>query len=139
MSTETAQDATVLQEGAGELANGFISVGGASTPDIRTPVMEEFIDRYTKIDFARLTLRDNGDCSFIVERQTEFAREHVSSATRNDCEPRGSSREALDRFIDGAVATRDDHVTTAIARGACCDFSSVTWTSRQFHIDCNTK
>lgn len=48
ISAETAQDATVLQEGAGELANGFISVGGASTPEIRTPVMEEFIDRYIK-------------------------------------------------------------------------------------------
>jgi branched-chain amino acid transport system substrate-binding protein len=48
ISTETAQDAKVLQEGAGELANGFISVGGASTPEIRSPVMEEFIDRYTK-------------------------------------------------------------------------------------------
>lgn len=48
MSAETAQDATVLQEGAGELANGFISVGGASTPEIRTPLMEEFIERYTK-------------------------------------------------------------------------------------------
>ena len=48
ISAETAQDATVLQEGAGELANGFISVGGASTPEIRSPVMEEFIDRYTK-------------------------------------------------------------------------------------------
>ena len=48
ISAETAQDATVLQEGAGELANGFISVGGASTPEIRTPLMDEFIDRYTK-------------------------------------------------------------------------------------------
>lgn len=48
ISAETAQDATVLQEGAGDLANGFISVGEASTPEIRTPVMEEFIDRYTK-------------------------------------------------------------------------------------------
>lgn len=48
ISAETAQDATVLQEGAGELANGFISVGGASTPEIRSPEMEEFIDRYTK-------------------------------------------------------------------------------------------
>jgi len=48
ISTETAQDAKVLQEGAGELANGFISVGGASTPEIRSPAMEEFIDRYTK-------------------------------------------------------------------------------------------
>lgn len=48
ISAETAQDATVLQQGAGELANGFISVGGASTPEIRTPLMEEFIDRYTK-------------------------------------------------------------------------------------------
>ena len=49
ISTETAQDATVLQEGAGELANGFISVGGASTPEMRSKVMEEFIDRYTKM------------------------------------------------------------------------------------------
>ncbi len=49
ISTETAQDAIVLQEGAGDLANGFISVGGASTPEIRTKMMEEFIDRYTKM------------------------------------------------------------------------------------------
>ena len=49
ISTETAQDAQVLQEGAGELANGFISVGGASTPEIRSAAMEEFMDRYTKM------------------------------------------------------------------------------------------
>ena len=49
MSAETAQDAKVLEEGAGELANGFISVGGASTPEIRSATMEEFIDRYTKM------------------------------------------------------------------------------------------
>jgi branched-chain amino acid transport system substrate-binding protein len=48
MSAETAQDATVLQEGAGDLANGFISVGGASTPEIRSATMDEFINRYTK-------------------------------------------------------------------------------------------
>jgi branched-chain amino acid transport system substrate-binding protein len=48
ISTETAQDAKVLQEGAGDLANGFISVGGASTPEIRSKAMEDFIDRYTK-------------------------------------------------------------------------------------------
>ena len=49
VSTETAQDAQVLAEGAGDLANGFISVGGASTPEIRSAAMEEFIDRYTKM------------------------------------------------------------------------------------------
>jgi branched-chain amino acid transport system substrate-binding protein len=48
ISTETAHDAKVLEEGAGDLANGFISVGGASTPEIRSPLMAEFIDRYTK-------------------------------------------------------------------------------------------
>ncbi len=48
ISTETAQDAKVLEEGAGDLADGFISVGGASTPAIRSKAMEEFIDRYTK-------------------------------------------------------------------------------------------
>ncbi len=49
ISTETAQDAKVLQEGAGELANGFISVGGASTPELASDMMREFVDRYTKM------------------------------------------------------------------------------------------
>ena len=49
ISAGTAQDATVLEEGAGELANGFISVGGASTPEIRSAEMEKFIERYTKM------------------------------------------------------------------------------------------
>lgn len=49
ISTETAQDATVLQEGAGKLANGFISVGGASTPDLASDMMREFVDRYTNM------------------------------------------------------------------------------------------
>ena len=48
ISTETAQDAQQLQEVAGSLANGFISVGGASTPAIRSAMMEEFIRRYTE-------------------------------------------------------------------------------------------
>lgn len=49
ISTETAQDAQALQEGAGELANGFISVGGASTPEIASDTMKEFVDRYTRM------------------------------------------------------------------------------------------
>lgn len=49
ISTETAQDAGVLAEGAGDLANGFISVGGASTPELASPMMKEFVDRYTKM------------------------------------------------------------------------------------------
>ncbi|WP_425073397.1 ABC transporter substrate-binding protein [Sagittula sp. S175] len=47
ISTETAQDAQVLAEGAGELANGFISVGGASTPELASDAMREFVQRYT--------------------------------------------------------------------------------------------
>ena len=47
ISTETAQDATVLREGAGDLANGFISVGGASTPEIASDDMKDFVKRYT--------------------------------------------------------------------------------------------
>jgi branched-chain amino acid transport system substrate-binding protein len=49
ISTETAQDAGVLAEGAGDLANGFISVGGASTPELASDMMVEFVDRYTKM------------------------------------------------------------------------------------------
>jgi branched-chain amino acid transport system substrate-binding protein len=47
ISTETAQDSGVLAEGAGDLANGFISVGGASTPELASPMMNEFVQRYT--------------------------------------------------------------------------------------------
>ena len=39
----------MLEQGAGELANGFISVGGASTPEIASDQMKEFVDRYTKM------------------------------------------------------------------------------------------
>ncbi len=49
MSTETAQDAKVISELAGDLANGFISVGGASTPEIRSEYMEQFIKQYEKV------------------------------------------------------------------------------------------
>ena len=49
ISTETAQDAKVLEEGAGKLANGFISVGGASTPEIASDKMKEFVARYIKM------------------------------------------------------------------------------------------
>lgn len=49
ISTETAQDAKILREVAGDYANGFISVGGASTPDIRSAYMETFIGRYEQV------------------------------------------------------------------------------------------
>jgi len=46
MSTETAQDAKILSEVAGDAANGFISVGGASTPEISDEYMNEFRAQY---------------------------------------------------------------------------------------------
>ena len=49
ISTETGQDATVIEQGAGDLADGFISVGGASTPEIASDRMNEFVERYTKM------------------------------------------------------------------------------------------
>jgi branched-chain amino acid transport system substrate-binding protein len=49
LSTETAQDIKILNEVAGRHAEGFISLGGASTPEIRSPYMEEFVRRYTKV------------------------------------------------------------------------------------------
>lgn len=49
LSTETAQDIKILNEVAGKFAEGFISVGGASTPEIRSPYMEAFVERYIKV------------------------------------------------------------------------------------------
>ena len=49
LSTETAQDVKILNEVAGETANGFISVGGASTPEIRSAYMEEFAKEYANV------------------------------------------------------------------------------------------
>lgn len=69
LSTETAQDAGVLAEGAGELANGFISVGGASTPEIASDLMNEFVDRYTKM-FGEYNDESNTKCyalEYIIE------------------------------------------------------------------------
>lgn len=69
ISTETAQDAGVLAEGAGELANGFISVGGASTPEIASNLMNEFVDRYTKM-FGEYNDESNTKCyalEYIIE------------------------------------------------------------------------
>ncbi|MDI9409209.1 MAG: ABC transporter substrate-binding protein [Candidatus Pacebacteria bacterium] len=48
MSAETAMDAKVLMEGAGDKADGFISVGGASTPEIASDEMKAFVDAYKK-------------------------------------------------------------------------------------------
>ena len=69
ISTETAQDAGVLAEGAGDLANGFISVGGASTPEIASDLMNEFVDRYTKM-FGEYNDESNTKCyalEYIIE------------------------------------------------------------------------
>ena len=61
ISTETAQDAGVLKEGAGDLADGFISVGGASTPEISSDMMTEFVARYTKM-FGEYNDESNTKC-----------------------------------------------------------------------------
>lgn len=47
LSTETAQNADELKS-AGAAANGFISLGGASTPELASGAMKEFVDRYKK-------------------------------------------------------------------------------------------
>lgn len=49
LSTETAQDIKILNEGAGKYADGFVSVGGASTPSIRSAYMERFAKEYAKV------------------------------------------------------------------------------------------
>jgi branched-chain amino acid transport system substrate-binding protein len=49
ISTETAQDSKVLREVAGDKADGFVSVGGASTPAIRSAYMDDFAKHYTKV------------------------------------------------------------------------------------------
>jgi len=49
LSTETAQDIKILNEVAGQYAEGFISVGGASTPEIQSDYMKKFVERYKKV------------------------------------------------------------------------------------------
>lgn len=48
LSTETGQDSKILAQVAGNKANGFISVGGASTPEIQSDYMKEFVAAYKK-------------------------------------------------------------------------------------------
>lgn len=49
LAAETAQDIKILNQGAGAAADGFISLGGASTPEIRSAYMEDFIGHYLKV------------------------------------------------------------------------------------------
>jgi len=48
ISTETGQDAKILAQIAGNKANGFLSVGGASTPSIQSDYMKQFVKDYKK-------------------------------------------------------------------------------------------
>jgi branched-chain amino acid transport system substrate-binding protein len=49
LEAETAQDINIITQGAGDAAEGFISLGGASTPEIQSDYMTSFIDHYKKI------------------------------------------------------------------------------------------
>lgn len=49
ISTETAHDINILNEVAGEYADGFIFVGGASTPEIASDYMKEFVKVYEEV------------------------------------------------------------------------------------------
>ncbi len=49
VSTETSCDATTLNQIAGKNSDGFIYVGGATTPEIQTEEMKKFIDVYVDI------------------------------------------------------------------------------------------
>ena len=49
LEAETAQDVNILEQGAGAAAEGFICLGGASTPDIRSATMDDFVKHYIKI------------------------------------------------------------------------------------------
>ena len=49
ISTETAQDISILNQAAGSAADGFISVGGASTPAISSRYMNNFRKEYVKV------------------------------------------------------------------------------------------
>lgn len=48
-ASEAAQDIKIIREVAGEYGDGLISIGGASTPEIRSAYMEEFIEKYNAI------------------------------------------------------------------------------------------
>jgi len=49
MNTESSLDIKTLVEGAGKYADGFIYVGGGSTPKIRSEYMLKFMKEYIKI------------------------------------------------------------------------------------------
>lgn len=48
-ASDSGQDIKVIKEMAGDYGDGLISIGGASTPEIRSAYMDEFIKQYTKV------------------------------------------------------------------------------------------
>jgi len=49
ISTETGQDSKIISEIAGDYANGFLSIGSASSPELISDFMKDYIDVYSKI------------------------------------------------------------------------------------------
>lgn len=49
ITTESAQDVDHLIGSIGAAADGLIMVGGASTPESRSPRMQDFVDRYIRL------------------------------------------------------------------------------------------
>ncbi len=122
ISTETAQDAKVLEEGAGDLADGFISVGGASTPAIRSKAMEEFIDRYTK-KFGEYNdeFEHQGLCARVHHRHAQGEPEGDRQRRRvQEDDRRFLGAEPLPQGLVGDAALRRRHLVRpeAPARGA---------------------
>lgn len=48
-AAELAQDIKIIKEVAGEYGDGLVSIGGASTPEIRSAYMEDFIEKYNAV------------------------------------------------------------------------------------------
>ncbi|MFA7671679.1 MAG: ABC transporter substrate-binding protein [Sphaerochaetaceae bacterium] len=49
ISTETGQDAIILSEIAGNYANGFLSIGSASSPEFASDFMNDYMKIYSRI------------------------------------------------------------------------------------------
>ena len=80
-ATEAAQDINVLNKGAGSAADGLITLGGASTPSIRSSYMDSFIKHYC--DRAGVWNDEAGTKAYALELILETLRKSGKGAIDN--------------------------------------------------------
>lgn len=128
--------------GANEIAQGpevFLKVPARALDDLRIEadpgqLHEVVIVRFREIDGTSVARLDDLPCFFKLVGQSEFCRENVHCADRQNAQGRGRSRQAIHNVIDRAVAAGCDHGAYPLICRLPCKSTGITGSLGQSHF-----